>query len=284
MSVLAQRVMTAVVMFGFVVCAVFLLPPRNFALVWLAVVLVAGHEWAKLAGLPRGASVAFMAALAIVAIALLYAPGAGFANGWPPAMLVAVCGSATLFWLLVAPPWVIARWPVRSRLLMALIGVLTLSGFWMAGVQLQARSPWILLGAMALVWTADTAAFFAGRAFGRHKLAPLVSPGKTWEGVAGALVGVAVYAAACAWFIGGDSADGAMPRARALASFVGIALLLAAVSIIGDLYESWLKRCAGVKDSGRLLPGHGGVLDRIDAMLAAMPATALAIGAWEFVR
>ena len=182
----------------------------------------------------------------------------------------------TLFWIFVATPWVAARWPVRPRALVASIGALVLVATWVALVTLHARSPWTLLAAMGVVFVADTAAFFVGRRFGRRKLAPRVSPGKTWEGVLGALVGVAVYAAACAW----SSASAAPSHALFVATWVGVALMLTALGIVGDLFESWLKREAGVKDSGDMLPGHGGVLDRVDALLAAMPPAALAIGAW----
>jgi phosphatidate cytidylyltransferase len=128
---------------------------------------------------------------------------------------------------------------------------------------------------MAIVWLADTAAYFAGRAFGRRKLAPAISPGKTWEGVYGALAAVAVYALALVPFAQAAGYQGA-PAPAAIAAWVVLAVALAALSVCGDLLESLLKRHAGVKDSGRLLPGHGGVLDRIDALLAAMPPAALA--------
>src|SRR4030095_2608484 len=105
-----------------------------------------------------------------------------------------VCGTAALFWIVLAPPWVIARWPTQARTPMAAIGLVVLIGVGVALVELQARSPWLALSAMAIVWIADTAAYFAGRAFGRRKLAPRVSPGKTWEGVFGAWIAVAVYA------------------------------------------------------------------------------------------
>ena len=127
---------------------------------------------------------------------------------------------------------------------------------------------------MATVWIADTAAYFAGRAFGRRKLAPAISPGKTWEGVYGALAAVAAYALAlwpAARRAGGFDDSGIAP----LAGWIAAALVLAALSVVGDLFESLLKRQAGVKDSGSILPGHGGILDRIDALLAAMPAAAL---------
>ena len=137
------------------------------------------------------------------ALVLLFSPLAGFARGWPNAVVPAVCGIATLFWVFVAPPWVIARWPTPRPLPMLLLGWIVLVGAWVALVELQARSPWLVLAAMAIVWIADTAAYFSGRAFGRRKLAPLVSPGKTWEGVYGAWIAVALYALALVPLRGG---------------------------------------------------------------------------------
>jgi len=141
---------------------------------------------------------------------------------------------------------------------------------WLATVLLQGR-PGQLLALMAVVWVADTAAYFAGRRFGRNKLAPGISPGKTWEGVFGALAGVTVYYLLLVRFaptlLGGF---GFLPGLI----LVGV---LAALGVVGDLFESWMKRVAGVKDSGKLLPGHGGVLDRIDALTASLPLAALAI-------
>jgi len=158
-------------------------------------------------------------------------------------------------------------------------GAVVLLGAWVALVELQARSPWLVLAAMAAVWIADTAAYFSGRRFGRRKLAPRVSPGKTWEGVYGALAAVVLYALALSPFARDAGFAGTPGPATALA-FAAFAILVAAVSVVGDLFESQLKRHAGVKDSGALLPGHGGVLDRVDALLAAMPFAALAATLW----
>jgi phosphatidate cytidylyltransferase len=158
---------------------------------------------------------------------------------------------------------------------MVLSGWIVLVGAWMALVELQSRSPWLVLAAMAIVWIADTAAYFSGRAFGRRKLAPQISPGKTWEGVYGGLAAVAVYAL-CLVPFAREAGFAPVVGALAIALWLGFALLLAGISVIGDLFESLLKRHAGVKDSGNLLPGHGGVLDRTDALLAAMPLAAIA--------
>jgi len=172
-------------------------------------------------------------------------------------------------------PAVLLNWQPRSGLPGALAALVVLIGGFVAVVELQARSPWLVLAAMAIVWVADTAAYFSGRAFGRHKLAPQVSPGKTWEGVYGAWIAVALYALALVPYAG--AAGFRLPvTTLAIASWVVFLLLLASISVVGDLFESLLKRHAGAKDSGALLPGHGGVLDRIDALLAAMPIAALA--------
>lgn len=281
MTPLATRVVTAAVLVPVVLAALFVLPPPGWALFTLALVLVAAHEWSRLAGFGgalRAAFVAVLASLGIALLALAY-PVAG--QGWPDDVLVVACGAATLFWLVVALPWVVRRWPTRAPAALALAGGVVLAGAWIALVELQARSPWLVLSAMAIVWVADTAAFFAGRAFGRRKLAPLVSPGKSWEGVWGGLAAVAVYAAALVPFARAAGYEGALD-APAVAAWIAIAVALAMLSVLGDLFESWLKRVAGVKDSGTLLPGHGGILDRIDALLAAMPPAALA--AHHFLR
>ena len=275
MTPLATRVATAAVLVPCVLAALFLLPPVLWAAATLVVVLIAAHEWARLAAFGRAGWLLLVGGLAASGAMLLAVSGAGLDHGWPREVLLAACGLATLFWLAVAPPWVIRRWPIRSPVALTLAGWVVLSGAWIALVELQARAPWLVLAAMAIVWIADTAAYFAGRVFGRRKLAPLVSPGKSWEGVFGGLVAVAIYAAALAPFAQAAGYDGPVAP-LAFAAWIAFALSLASLSVIGDLYESWLKRVAGVKDSGTLLPGHGGVLDRIDALVAAMPPAALA--------
>ena len=271
---LATRIATAAVLIPIVLAALFLLPPRIFGVALLAVVVIAAYEWARLVGFKPRRSLLFVVGTFLLGFDLLFgAPG--FADGWPPAVVLTVCGTATVFWVLVATPWIALAWPTRSQITLALVGWLVLIAAWLALVELQARSPWLVLAAMAIVWIADTAAYFAGRAFGRHKLAPHVSPGKTWEGVMGALIGVAIYALALVPFAARAGFHGSVDAAT-IALWLVFVAALAAVSVVGDLFESMLKRHAGVKDSGHLLPGHGGVLDRTDALLAAMPPAALA--------
>jgi phosphatidate cytidylyltransferase len=271
---LGSRILTALILVPLVLAALFLLPPLGWGAATLVIAVVAAAEWANLAGFAKLARMMFVAGTVLIGVALLFAPSFGFARGWPAAVVFVACGGASLFWLLVATPWLAFRWKPASSLAMAAIGWVVLTGAWVALVELQAYSPWVVLGAMAIVWIADTAAYFAGRAFGRHKLAPEVSPGKTWEGVYGALAAVAVYAVVLVPFAKAGGYSGA-DSALAVVAWVAFALGLVALSVVGDLFESLLKRQAGVKDSGRVLPGHGGVLDRIDALLAAMPPAAL---------
>jgi phosphatidate cytidylyltransferase len=270
---LLRRVLTVAVLVPAVLAAIFLLPTRGWAIVTMLLVAIAAHEWAKLAGFARQRWLLFVAGTLLIAFNLLFNAGLGD-RGWPLGIVIAVCGVATLFWLLVAPVWLVRHWSMARPLVAAVVGWIVLTATWVAVVQLHALSPWLVLAAMAVVWIADTAAYFTGRALGRHKLAPAISPGKTWEGVAGALVAVALYAAAIALATPGFGHGG--PRSAGVAAaFVVAAVALAAVSVVGDLFESLLKRQAGVKDSGALLPGHGGALDRIDALTAAMPPAAL---------
>ena len=268
---LKQRIITAAILAAIFFAALFGLPSRWFALFALLLLAGAGYEWAKLAGMAAGAAASFAALLGAIALALSYAvPGA--ADGLPSAtVVIGVCAVAAVFWVFFAAAWIRNGWPTQNKALMLPLGAVLLEAVWLAIVSLQARSPWLLLGVMMIVWLADTGAYFAGRKFGRRKLAPLVSPGKSWEGVIGGLICVGTYAA----IVVAANAD---LRARAVVVFV-CALLLAGISVVGDLYESWLKRQAGVKDSGSLLPGHGGVLDRIDALLPVLPLATLLVAA-----
>jgi phosphatidate cytidylyltransferase len=154
---------------------------------------------------------------------------------------------------------------LRSGFAGGLAGLIVLLPMWLAAVRLQS-TPWLLLALLAIVWVSDSAAYGAGHAWGKHKLAPSISPGKSWEGVGGAIAAVAVYAA-----IFHHARFPETGLFFVMTAFFAIAVL----GILGDLFESLLKRSAGVKDSGTLLPGHGGVLDRIDAITAALPLAAL---------
>ncbi len=265
---LAQRIITAAILLTLVLAALFFLPNLYWGLLLCAGMVLAGFEWGRLAGLSTRPCWGYGLALGCVCLTLLLlerggAFGTGLLYSTPGRIGYGVC---VAFWIAVVPLWLYTRRQVRVPLVMGAVGALVLLPFWHALVFLQ-PTPGRLLAVMGIVWVADTAAYFAGRAFGRHKLAPHVSPGKTWEGVGGAVLGVTGY-----WLV-----LSAIAPAQAGRMPVGLLLplVLLAVSVYGDLFESWVKRMAGQKDSGTLLPGHGGLLDRIDALTSALPFAAL---------
>jgi phosphatidate cytidylyltransferase len=260
MAPLARRVLTAALLLAVFVPAALWAPAWLWALLMAAVVGVAAYEWATLSRFPVAAARLYAVGLAAGALLLFTLAG----TNWPlvESGLVLL---ALAFWLVVAPLWLAGKWQVPQAWVRALVGVTVLLPTWVALLYLHARGPAVLLGVVAVVWIADTAAYFSGRQFGRHKLAPSISPGKTWEGVIGALLALAVYAAILSQYT-------AMPLLSLFLMLAGLLYL----SVLGDLYESWIKRIAGMKDSGTLLPGHGGVLDRIDALTSTLPiATAM---------
>ncbi len=273
---MSTRILTALVLIPVTIAALFLLPPRTWGALTLMIVIIASNEWAMLSGYRQQSGLLLVAGTLLIGACLLFAPWLGFdaGEGWPETLVVSICGAATLFWVVIAPAWLYFGWRIESKIVLTLVGWLALTATWVAVVQLQARSPALLLALMAIVWIADSAAYFAGRRFGKRKLAPSISPGKTWEGVYGGLIAVAVYALALLPFAEGAGYSAPILPASAIA-WVALALGLAGLSVVGDLFESQLKRHRGVKDSGKLLPGHGGVLDRIDALMAALPPAAL---------
>jgi phosphatidate cytidylyltransferase len=255
LSNLSQRLITAAVLIAALLTALFWAPPSIWAGFVLLFMVVGAHEWAGLSKLSGTSALAY-AAVTLILAGLAYA--ADIADRpWPYAPALA-------FWLIAVPFWLWRGWPAARGPLAWVLGWLLLLPTFLALLYLRARGPGVLLAALAIAIVADSTAYFAGRAFGRNKLAPRISPGKTWEGAVGGALGVAVYA-----FL--------LPTVGALDITVLLPALLAlfVLSVLGDLYESWIKRQAGIKDSGTLLPGHGGVLDRIDSQLAVLPVAAL---------
>jgi phosphatidate cytidylyltransferase len=172
------------------------------------------------------------------------------------------------FWIVLAPVWLVRKWRFSS-LGGLFAGIVVIVPTVLAIVMMRAISPLFTLAVVAVIWVADISAYFVGRAFGRHKLAPQISPGKTWEGAVGAGVGVLIYGFAVLRLSGYDPTMGAAVLLGAL--LIGTT----ALSVVGDLFESLAKRQIGVKDSGSILPGHGGLLDRLDSLTATLPAIAL---------
>lgn len=264
----ARRALTAAVLLAAFLAAVLLLERSAFAAVVAAVVALGAREWGRLVGLTPGQTLAYAlcCVLAYAVPAVLLQP-----MGAADRVLLAIWGTATLFWAVAVPACLARGVSVASRrwLLPAGFVVLVPSALAMAAV-----ASGTLLALLGLVWIADTAAYLAGRAFGRRKLAPTISPGKTWEGVAGGVLASLAYAIILAtwWPDLGRRVTGAVWPA-----YLAGVVVLCAASILGDLFESALKRQAGVKDSGALLPGHGGVLDRIDSATAVLPVGALLV-------
>ena len=269
---LITRLVTAAVLLPLFVSALLFLPNEYWAAFLLPALLIASLEWAALAGYGRSARWLFGGISLLSGLALLYAsdsPGT-LATGASAPFPMFACWVSAAFWLLLAPVWLAGKWRVQNALIMGATGWVVLVPAWLAMVGLQAQ-PARLLTLLGVVWIADSAAYLVGRRLGRRQLAPQISPGKTWEGVAGACAAVAVYYGVV-WFI--FSPDDALFQG------LGGAILFAAImvmSVEGDLFESWMKRQAGVKDSSRLFPGHGGMLDRIDGLIASMPFAALSL-------
>jgi len=271
---LAQRVITAVVLLLILAGAAVLGPAAVLALG--AVILgLACFEWLRLAGLASPWSMMLGIVFAVLALS-----GAWFGSLTAAAATRILVGAAAA-WLGIAALLFrheadgarLPRWLIVSAC------PLLLAAAWLGFVRLLAHGYLYLLSALALVWIADIAAYFAGRAFGRRKLAPRISPGKTWAGVGGAmaavlLIAIALYLSAPAQ----NLLPTRLAQASGMAAMLAIMAVLVALSIAGDLFESLLKRQAGVKDSSALLPGHGGVFDRIDALLPVLPLAALVSG------
>ncbi len=276
---LRTRVITALVLFVAFLVALYWLPPTAWAVFAGVLVVPAAWEWGKLIRLPRLVCGLYALGVAAVCAALLGLEQAKFPAGavvlQSGGVQAAVYLGASLFWMIVVPLWLWRSWMPQARWLAALTGLLVLVPTWLALVELRNLGPSLLLLLMSVAWISDIAAYFAGRRFGRHKLAPSISPGKTWEGVTGAALAVSAYAAI--WSVAWPAYFPQVLKSMHFGAF-GMLLflwLLTAVGIYGDLFESALKRRAGVKDSGALLPGHGGVLDRIDALTSVLPVAAL---------
>ena len=275
---LRERVITALVLLALLIPAVLAHSPVPFALFTLVLMAAAGWEWARLCQLPRAACILGGAALG-AACAWLGPLGLDLR---PPTW---AWGVVTALWVLgggamlrAGPPRV-ATWPRGLRFV---IGWALLAAAWFALVDLKAMGLPMLVSVVIIVWAADIAAYFGGRRFGRRKLAPTISPGKSWEGVYSALAFVLVVA-----FVGlqvfprfqaGPDLFNALASRLGLAGMAVAVLALVALEVLGDLVESLVKRAVGAKDASRLLPGHGGVLDRVDALLPVLPAALVLLG------
>lgn len=269
---LKTRVITAVVLLAILLPVLFQTSPWPFA--WVTVVMIgaAGWEWARLNGLPGTGAMAAGVALALVCVWTLLIGGLNAPPAW-------VWSLASLTWVLGGAYALRAGpqgWPRIARGGRLALGALLLWGAWLAIVQAKVHGINFILSVFCLVWMADIAAYFCGRAFGKRKLAPAISPGKSWEGVWGGMAGVLllgftwVHVIDVKLAVDSPSLFTLLVQRHGLISLLAV-VFLGAMSVVGDLFESLVKRAVGAKDSSNLLPGHGGVLDRIDALLPVFP-------------
>ena len=267
---LKQRVITAIVLLAILLPALFYRTPVPFCALALLMIAAGAWEWGRLNGLP-GAGALVLSALCVLAC------GASWYGGLLEQPL-------PLLWATVGAVWVLAGgallrvgvsgWPRIPQAVRLVGGLLALYLAWLAIAQARVIGVEFLLSVLLLVWVADIFAYFSGRTFGgrfsKGKLAPSISPGKSWEGVWGGMAGVVVLA--LSWYtLGGQTLYSQIAQHHGVALMLLAVIFLAAMSVVGDLVESLIKRSAGVKDSSKLLPGHGGVLDRIDALLPTLP-------------
>ena len=269
---LGQRVITAIVLLAFLLPALFASGPWPFAGVTLILIAAAGWEWGRLNQMPQAGSYAMGL---LLAAACLLAMMAGWVEYAPPGV-----------WWAAAAVWIFggaaalrggpAAWPKLPSAARCLIGLLALWAAWLALSHARSTGLNFVLSIFCLVWVADIAAYFGGRALGRRKLAPTISRGKSWEGAWSGAAAVLLLGGVWAFVDHQNPGTSASLYTRlwqqlGAAGAVLSILLLSALSVVGDLFESLVKRAAGTKDSSKLLPGHGGVLDRVDALLPVFP-------------
>ncbi|WP_213295890.1 phosphatidate cytidylyltransferase [Paraburkholderia sacchari] len=268
---LKTRVITALVLLAILLPVTLFAPVAWFGVLIGVVVLFAAWEWARLLKAGNMGSIAYAAIAVLAVIASLRLESAH-----------PLYQAAGIFWL-IAGPYVLVRKPTLGagvwRAFLLAAGLVIFSACWHALVAARTVGVAFVLSLLLIVWLADIGAYFAGKTFGKHKLAPSISPGKTWEGAVGGWVAVmAVSGAALALHAFEPTLYSALATRLGLGRALFVLTVLVAFSVIGDLFESMTKRQAGVKDSSGLLPGHGGVLDRIDALLPVLPLAMLLLG------
>ncbi|PCH85948.1 MAG: phosphatidate cytidylyltransferase [Piscirickettsiaceae bacterium] len=259
MSTIVKRLLTAALLIPVVVWLVMFSADVTFISVLSIIMLIAGFEWAALAAVQNTvAKVLFSLVCLAVAVGGLEI----FADMLPKITIFMLSFWTLMMLLIMVKPTTLMTIKSNVSTLLCL-GVIIISTTWLSLYLLRinfAEGRATLMYLLLLIWIADSGAYFAGRAFGKHKLSPVISPGKSIEGVAGGLLACLVFSYFSAPYLGYTSI-----------LFIAVSLTVALVSVYGDLFESLLKRRAGVKDSGSILPGHGGMLDRIDSLLAAAP-------------
>lgn len=267
---LKTRIITALVLVAGFIPALFNLPNFYWAIVMLLVTLLALREWASMIGFNKRQIYGYLAISMLTGFFVL-------ARLWNNNLhhfffqSLFIFSFVALFWTFIVPIWLSKQFKLTNHIAKALLGWLLMLPLWLALICAKIVDPMLVLVLLATIWIADSAAYFAGKNFGKHKLAPTISPKKTWEGVAGALIGVTIFGAILHF-----SFD-----VKSLAIFPAL-WIITGFGVIGDLFESLMKRQANIKDSGDLLPGHGGILDRIDGIIPSLPIAILMIYAYNY--
>ena len=273
---LKTRVITAIILVAIFIPALFILNNISWAYCMLALCLFALYEWGSMINLNAWQNKLYLGVATIAGLlAIGFLQQFGFHLFFFKSLVLFLIVS--IFWVLFVPIWFKTKYIINSKTFMAALGLLLIASLWLALICAKGADPWLLLVLLTTIWIADSAAYFAGKKFGKCKLAPTISPGKTWEGVAGALIAVTVFAAIL-YLVKSESSLGFNQPAIFPALWI-----ITGLGVVGDLFESMMKRQANLKDSGDLLPGHGGVLDRIDGIIPSLPIGLLMIYSYHYL-
>lgn len=269
---LKTRIITALLLVTAFLPMLFMFSNMAWAIMMLGVSVLAIYEWGNLIDLSQLATRAYTVIFATLGgIILFFMSENGFHWLFYQSLFVFVITLA--FWVLVVPVLLTKFIVIQNKFLLLLLGFLLIAPLWLALVSAKGADPLLLLALLSTIWIADIAAYFSGKRFGKRKLAPSISPGKTWEGVFGALIAVSMFG--CALYFSG--------AANSLAIFP-LLWMVALLGVVGDLFESLIKRQMNKKDSGNLLPGHGGILDRIDGVVPSLPIAILMIYLFNYFQ
>ena len=267
---LKTRIITAIVLIAAFIPALFKLPDVYWAGLMLLITLLALREWAQMVGLSNTQNLVYLLISLVIGLTVIWHLQQNNLHHFFYQSLT-IFAISVCFWVLIVPIWFAKQFKLRGLIPKTLLGWLLMFPLWLALVCAKIVDAKLVLVLLATIWIADSAAYFAGKNFGKHKLAPSISPGKTWEGVAGALIGVTLFGVILYFSLG--------IHTRAI--FPGL-WLVALLGVVGDLFESMMKRQMNLKDSGSLLPGHGGILDRIDGVIPSFPIAILMIYAYNY--
>ena len=267
---LKTRIITALILAAGFIPALFKLPNFYWAICMLLVTLLSLREWASMVGFNKTQIYGYLAISVLLGLFVLARLLHNNSHHFFFQSLL-IFSAAMFFWTLIVPIWLAKQFRLNNSIAKALLGWLLMLPLWLALICAKIVDPMLVLVLLATIWIADSAAYFAGKNFGKHKLAPTISPGKTWEGVAGALIAVTLFGLILRF--GFDVNNAAIFPALWITTGLGV---------IGDLFESMMKRQANIKDSGDLLPGHGGILDRIDGIIPSLPIAILMIYAYNY--